>query len=101
MLAEIHNVNVGDYVVSYHFPDRPKELTGEHACYVIGEVAAILEPGDVGNPHPSCNAYELHVSLEVWKGKTERPSEGNEVVYPPVNGTKRLLGGVCDGVHKL
>jgi hypothetical protein len=45
----------------------------------------------------------LHVSVDVWEGAQLDPAEKGcrvgRVFYPPVNGTPRSMGGVCNGVR--
>lgn len=76
-------IQVGSKVRSYDFP---------HAldCYVEGVVEDFKE-------FEGCKRYMLRVDRKVWAGEEVKdPYRGH--VYPPVNGTPKLCGGVCDGV---
>ena len=45
-----------------------------------------------------CERYKIRVLHKVWAGeKVENPYKG--CVYPPLNGTPRLFGDVCNGVE--
>ena len=71
---------VGDQVRSFDF-DYCEDLTGDRACYVEGEVAAI-------GPIEGCDRYLIRVSRRVFGGEeVEHP----EWVRPPVNGTRQLF----------
>ena len=77
-------IKIGSRVRAYDFP---------HArdCYVEG----ILEGfGEL----EGCRRYKIRVERKVWSGEeVPKPYRGH--VYPPVNGTPKLFGGVCDGVE--
>lgn len=85
-------IKVGDRVRSFDFDDR--DLEGERACYVEGRVEEIVESG-------WCQRYAIRVERRVFGG--EEIAEGYEdMVYPPVNGTKFVLrGSVASGVERL
>jgi len=87
-MTPIIEILPGDLVRSFDFESR--DLDGSRACYIEGIVEGIEEDG--GNGYP---AYRIRVSRRVIGGK-ETPFEGR--VYPPVNGTERLFGGVTDFV---
>ena len=77
-------IEVGNRVRSYDF-QRDRE------CYVEG----IVE----GFEHvEGCERYKIRVERKVWAGEeVESPYRGH--VYPPLNGTPRLFGDVCNGVE--
>lgn len=86
-------IKVGDTVRSYDFPDSPHAES--RLCYVEGVVREI-------KMFEGCKRYAITVQRDVFQG-IEQPQSapGSRVgteVLPPVNGTKRSLGGVCDGV---
>lgn len=89
-------IAVGDYVRSFDFP-RPdgsgRDLTGDRACYVEGTVSMI---GEIDG----CNRYLIHVSRCVFGGKEIPKTQREPYVNPPVNGTLKLFGGICNGVEK-
>ena len=75
---------VGNRVRSYDFA-RDRE------CYVEGIVEGFerLE---------GCERYKIRAERKVWAGEeVEAPYEG--CVYPPLNGTRRTFGDVCNGVE--
>lgn len=84
-------IYVGDKVRSHDFPreqglDRPP-------CFVEGTVVGIEKI-------EGCDRYKIQVERKVWAGEeVEDPYDG--YVYPPVNGTPKLFGGVCDGVERI
>jgi len=84
-------IKVGDNVRSFDFPDRSRDLEGELACFVEGEVVDIIF-------HETCNKYKIKVTREVWCG--EEMNQRQEILAP-VNGTPRILEGVCDGVELI
>ena len=84
-------IDVGNVVRSFDFPYR-RDLHGEHACYMEGEVTDIVE-----HPHFGYKCYEIQVTRTVFGGKEY--NDGPLTIYPPVNGTYKALGGVTDGVE--
>ena len=77
-------IQVGSKVRSYDFP---------HArdCYVEGVVEGF-------SSLEGCERYKIRVDRKVWAGEeVDNPYRGH--VYPPVNGTPKLFGGICDGVE--
>lgn len=82
-------MKIGDTVRSFDFDGR--ELEGSGACYVEGKLVGI------DSTHFDCPRYVIHVKKRIFDGKRIE-GDGNEFVYPPVNGTPTWLGGVCDGV---
>jgi len=95
-------INVYDIVKSFDFdPGRDPD------CFVSGVVVAILKSGE---PFPfsisgagehtavfeDCDRYVIRVTNKVFAGKEveSRPP----FVFPPVNGTPKLFGGICNGV---
>lgn len=74
------------------------DLTGEDACYIVGVVEGIREPGSGLRPShlDDCSRYEIRVVSRIVRG-TPSPI-GSSHVYPPLNGTASLMGNVMDGV---
>jgi len=86
-------IQVGDRVRSFDFPERGMELEGDRACYVEGVVSDI-------RPLDGCDRYVLIARRAVFGGKEEiydRP----RLFYPPVNGTHTFTGGITFGVVKI
>ena len=86
-------IQVGSKVRSFDFArdGRGRQLEGERACYVEGVVEGFKKL-------EGCERYVIRVERKVWAGEeVEDPYRGH--VYPPVNGTPKLFGGVCDGVE--
>jgi hypothetical protein len=94
-------IKAGMIVRSFDFENR--DLEGEHACYIDGTVTAILPVGHHLNPQPSCDAYQIHISRRIFGGKNIADNQLNVgvYVYPPVNGTRSILGGVTNGVVSI
>ncbi len=94
-------IQVGDIVRSFDFPDHNRDLTSPLACFVDGEVVDIgrFDFGYVGSGSRSCDRYQIRVIRRVFGGADEPFAD--EFVYPPVNGTRRYLGGVTDGVELI
>ena len=84
-------ISVGDFVRSFDFP-RHRDLDGDRACYMEGRVVDFKEV-------EGCRRYVIDVERCVFGG-TEREKFAKRI-YPPVNGTRRMLGGVCDGVELI
>ena len=82
---------VGDYVRAFDF-DGDKELEGRRACYMEGQITGLKQI-------EGCWRYKIEVRKSVFSGeaRTDFPA----IVYPPVNGTPRLFGGVCNGVEVI
>jgi hypothetical protein len=86
-------IQVGNRVRSFDFVqgDFGRDLEGERACYVEGIVEGFKKL-------EGCERYVIRVERKVWAGEeVEDPYRG--CVYPPVNGTAKLFGGVCDNVE--
>jgi len=86
-------IKTGDQIRSFDFEDRT--LTGNNACYIEGMVENIERP-----PHGSCLCYKFKVTRKVFGGD-EYPKEIGDIVYAPVNGTRKMFGGTCNGVKKI
>ncbi len=86
-------IKVGDKVRSFDFP-HSRDVDGDRACYVEGVVEGFKEV-------EGCERYVVRVDRKVFAGKEEDILGRYPYVFPPVNGTPRLLGGVCDGVVGL
>lgn len=85
-------IQVGSKVRSHDFPgDRQWRQEEERQCYVEGVVEGFKEI-------EGCERYKIRVIRKVWAGK-EVDNPFREHVYPPVNGTPKSFGGVCDGVE--
>jgi len=95
-------IKIGDKVRSYDFPD------GRRTSYVEGVVEHITEvdvdtlvrvgalDAEVVCFH-DCRRYVIRVERAVWSGKDAEVRA--PVVFPPVNGTPKLFGDVCNGVE--
>lgn len=82
------DIQIGSKVRSFDFHSR--DITGEDACYIEGEVVDIRwEDG--------CDRYVILIEKQVFAGKEEDTHVGT-LVLPPVNGTLKMSGGVTDGV---
>ena len=86
-------IEVGSKVRSFDFArgESGRDLKGERACYIEGVVEGFKEVD-------GCERYIVRVDRKVFGGKEEDILGRFPYVYPPVNGTPRMLGGVCDGV---
>ena len=84
-------ISVGDFVRSFDFKHN-RDLEGDQACYMEGRVIDFED-------HNGCSRYVIEVSRCVFRGKEEEAWPGR--IYPPVNGTPRFFGGVCDGVELI
>lgn len=95
------NIKAGDTVRAFDFDNRMTQ--GDDACYVEGLVLGILNPGEKcptnGGAFHDCPRYIIKTVKRVWGGvvKTDVPTR----FYPPVNGTVKTFGGVCNGVVKV
>jgi len=85
------NIQIGSKVRSFDFDNR--DLEGEDACYVEGEVVDIHD-------WYGCDRYVILVERQIFRGKDADYHVGKEV-NPPVNGVQKLLGGVYNGVELL
>lgn len=86
---ETSEIKIEDTVRSYDFEGRKD-------CYVEGVVIGFVE-------REGCNRYVIRVERDVVRGLEQR-FEGTRVgtnVYPPVNGTRKFFGGVCNAVEKI
>lgn len=94
-------IQVGDTVRSHDFADKFNsslvgfDLTGPRASYVVGRVLSISDHLGYGYKQ-----YEIEVIAQVAGGEAVDHMVGTNV-YPPVNGTKKLMSGTeCCGVVK-
>ncbi len=87
-------ITVGMKVRSFDFAHGTfgRDLEGERACYVEGEVVSIGEVMD------GCQRYCIKVERMVFGGREEECP--NPFIYPPVNGV-RTISGVTDGVEAI
>jgi hypothetical protein len=79
-------IKVGDYVRSYDF-------AGQSDCYIEGEVSVITPMG-------GCDRYAIVAQRRVLEGREVTRGLG-VTFYPPVNGTAKFFGGMCEGVCKV
>ena len=88
------SISVGDRVRSFDFSDGPdgRSLSGKRACYIEGEVVGI-------EPHGGCDRYVIAVERAVFGGEERTPWP--KKVYPPVNGTRKLMGGETNSVEMV
>lgn len=77
-------IKIGDAVKSYDFP-------GYDLYFVKGVVEDIVVLD-------GCTRYKIKVEASYDE---DGEYAGPEYVYPPVNGTKNLFGGVTNGVVKI
>ena len=82
-------ISVGDFVRSFDFP-QSRDLDGDRACFMEGRVVDFKEL-------EGCRRYVIDVSRCIFGG--EERDEFPKRIYPPVNGTRRMFGGVCNGVE--
>ena len=82
---------IGDRVRAFDFDDD-RDLEGSRACYMEGQITGIKQI-------EGCWRYKIEVRKCVFGGKVR--DNFPKVVYPPINGTPRLFGGVCDGVEVI
>jgi hypothetical protein len=81
-------IEKGDWVRSYDF-----EFLDD--CYVLGRVIAI------GEMLGGCPRYEIQPFRRVSEGRESlKGSINRDNVFPPVNGTRHIFGGFCNGVRK-
>ena len=85
------NIQIGSKVRSFDFDSR--DIAGEDACYVEGEVIDIKSDG-------GCDRYVILIEKQVWSGVEESDNVGT-TVQPPINGIPKLFGGVTDGVELI
>lgn len=88
------DIKVGDTVRSFDFYSR--DIEGNQACYVQGEVEEI---GRGFFPGQSCDCYKIKCTKKVFAGEVQEKRE--EYYFAPVNGTPKMIGKNCDGVVKL
>lgn len=93
---DTQEIQIGDKVRSFDFPDRSRNLTGETAAYVEGVVEDFEEFG-------GCQCYSIRVTRDVFRGDDMELqfSRAGSIVVAPVNGTKTLFGDVTNGVEKI
>lgn len=90
------DIQPGERVRSYDFPDHAETLSGKQACYMEGVVQSVGE----FDKFPDCDRYKILVERRVFRGKTVK-LDAPLVVYPPVNGTPSTFGGVTHGVVRI
>ena len=84
-------IKVGDKVRSYDFP-HTREYWYEGTVEGFEEIEG-------------CKRYKIRIEKQFIESKEVQISadrmEAAPHIYPPVNGTRRALGGVCNGVDLL
>ena len=89
------DVEAGDLVRSYDFPDAIKDVD-RPSSYVEGTVVRIT------GAREGCQRYEIRVLRACRGDGSARSIADNEtLVWPPVNFTPTSLGGLTHGVRKL
>jgi hypothetical protein len=90
-------IKVGDKVRSFDFADGEygRDLEGERANYVEGRVDAVGEVELAG-----CKRYSITVERDVSGGE-EYTDRLGMLIHPPLNGTRKMGGDVCDGVEVI
>lgn len=92
-------IRTGDTVRSHDFPDIFLDPNNtRESCYYEGIVAGIspVVRGDVVG-FRDCARYAIRITRRVFAGKEVECDDA--YVFPPLNGTKRSLGGECLGVE--
>jgi len=90
---EDNEIVVGSKVISFDFESR--DLEGEQACYVEGEVVKMGSFPEF----PDCDRYKIRVDKRVFGGKEVAPEDDH--VYSPLNGTPTTLGRSTNGVYLI
>lgn len=88
------DIKIGDHVRSYDFPSD--DDASRRDCYIEGVVREF-------RPVDGCERYVIEIERDVWNGE-DYSADSQRIgtrVYPPVNGTPKLFGGVCNGVEKI
>ena len=85
-------VKVGTRVRGYDFDNR--NLVGDRASYIEGVIESI------GVFSEGCDRYAIRVDRDVFGGKESKARVG-QLVFPPLNGTPSLFGGVTNFVEVL
>jgi len=99
-------ITVGDYVRSFDFPDSPRGA----GHYYEGVIVAVVQRAETFTftsadgfeaqvNYGDCDHYAIRVTRRVWDGEPLAPRA--LYVFPPVNGTAKLFGGVCHGVTRI
>ena len=86
MNNRVENIEIGDRVRSHDF-DR------ERKCFIEGIVVGYQKID-------GCPRYKILVDRKVWAGEEVKEPLAC-YVYPPINGSHKLFGGVCDGVEAI
>lgn len=87
-VEECEKIAVGDRVRSYDWEHRDD-------CYMEG----IVE-GD-SFEWEGCPRYVINVDRHVVEGVDRHTAADEFKAFPPVNGTRHLFGGYCNGVRKV
>ena len=86
------DIDFGSRVRSFDDQDF-RDVTGPGASFIEGTVIDF-------RMHEGCHRYRIQVSRVVKRG-IDRPFDDGYIVIPPLNGTPRLFGAVCNGVELL
>ena len=89
------DIVIGSRVRSFDFANGEygRDVDGDRACYVEGKV--------VGFDHvEGCDRYRILVDRDVFGGE-ESDRRVGRLITPPVNGTPKSFGGVCDFVESI
>ena len=85
-------IKVGDKVRSYDFP-HSREYWYEGVVEGFQEIEG-------------CDRYKIRIEKQFVEGKEVEVNayllgDDGLYIYPPINGTRRALGGICNGVDLL
>jgi hypothetical protein len=88
------DIKVGTRIRSFDFDDHA--TAGPRACFVEGIVLDNLWWRD-------CYRHKIYVTRRVFGGDEVQPAEdeNQNIVYPPVNGTRKMCGGTTNAVEKI
>lgn len=103
-------IGPGDRVRSLSFPDSLPDR--RFRSFMEGVVERIVRVGEtchvhIDGPEPKTHEIRFIDCDRVMIRVTRRVCDGDEVdsfppvIFPPVNGTPRSLGGVTDGIHRI
>ena len=89
-----NEIKKGDRVRSFDFANGEygRDLEGERACYVEGTVIDLPTMAE-------CKRYHIVVERRIFGGK--EILDGEDSVFPPINGTRSWLGRLMDCVELI
>lgn len=99
----------GSLVRSFDFPDSPHR----ESCYMDGILIRVLERGltfpipgrarelPTGPDFQDCDRYVIRVLRRVFNDEVAEAPDDTLFAFPPVNGTPKTFGDVCNGVVSL